>query len=68
MGNVDITVYVRRELSGSHGDEYEDGFCWDVAPCSLVKVDRRFRGAYCLHRLDDGGSKYLWKDGQFLSD
>jgi hypothetical protein len=23
---------------------------WDVAPCSHVEVDRRFRGAYCLHR------------------
>jgi hypothetical protein len=23
---------------------------WDVAPCSLVKVYRRFRGACCLHR------------------
>jgi hypothetical protein len=22
---------------------------WDVAPCSLVVVDRLFRGAYCLH-------------------
>jgi hypothetical protein len=22
---------------------------WNVAPCSHVKVDRRFRGAYCLH-------------------
>jgi hypothetical protein len=22
---------------------------WDVAPCSLVGLDRRFRGAYCLH-------------------
>jgi hypothetical protein len=22
---------------------------WDVAPCSLVEVYRRFRGAYCLH-------------------
>jgi hypothetical protein len=21
----------------------------DVAPCSLVEIDRRFRGAYCLH-------------------
>jgi hypothetical protein len=21
---------------------------WDVAPCSLVEVYRRFRGAYCL--------------------
>jgi hypothetical protein len=24
---------------------------WDVAPCCLVDVDRRFRGAYCLHHL-----------------
>jgi hypothetical protein len=22
---------------------------WNVAPCSLVEIDRRFRGAYCLH-------------------
>jgi hypothetical protein len=22
---------------------------WDIAQCSLVGVDRRFRGAYCLH-------------------
>jgi hypothetical protein len=22
---------------------------WDVAPCILVAVDRRFRGVYCLH-------------------
>jgi ribosomal protein S12 len=22
---------------------------WDVAPCSHVEVDRRFRGVYCLH-------------------
>jgi hypothetical protein len=22
---------------------------WDVAPCSLIGVGRRFRGAYCLH-------------------
>jgi hypothetical protein len=24
---------------------------WDVAPCSLVGVDRRFRGAYCLAQM-----------------
>jgi hypothetical protein len=37
---------------------------WDVSPCSLVEVYRRFRGAYCLHhqgahhhRLDDGVSQ-----------
>jgi hypothetical protein len=22
--------------------------CWDVAPRSLVNIDRRFRGIYCL--------------------
>jgi hypothetical protein len=33
---------------------------WDVAPCSHVEVDRRFRGAYCLHHQgDDGGSAHL---------
>jgi hypothetical protein len=29
--------------------------CWDLAPCSLTEVDRRFRG----DRPDDGGSKNL---------
>jgi hypothetical protein len=22
---------------------------WDVAPCSLAEIDRRFRRTYCLH-------------------
>jgi hypothetical protein len=22
---------------------------WDIAPCSLIEVERRFRGVYCLH-------------------
>jgi hypothetical protein len=22
---------------------------WNVAPCSVVNIDRRFRGAYCFH-------------------
>jgi hypothetical protein len=26
---------------------------WDIAPCSLVDTDRRFRGAYCLHYHSD---------------
>jgi len=25
---------------------------WDVAPCSFVESDRRFRGTYCLHHQD----------------
>jgi hypothetical protein len=31
--------------------------CWDVAPCSLVEIDRLFKGAYCLH-LQGRSSKY----------
>jgi hypothetical protein len=27
-------------------------FC-HIAPCNLVEVDRRFRGAYCLHNQGD---------------
>jgi hypothetical protein len=26
---------------------------WDVVPCSLVEVNRRFKGAYCLHNSPD---------------
>jgi hypothetical protein len=29
---------------------------WDVAPCSLVEVDRRFKGAHCLHHQGDDGT------------
>jgi hypothetical protein len=36
---------------------------WDVAPYSLVEIDRRFRGTYCPHhkgdRPCDGGVKNL---------
>jgi hypothetical protein len=29
---------------------------WDTAPCSVVEVDGRLRGSYCLHdNGDDGG-------------
>jgi hypothetical protein len=30
---------------------------WDVAQCSHVEVNRRFRGAYCLHQGDSEDSK-----------
>jgi hypothetical protein len=34
----------------------------DIAPCSLIEVDRRFRRAYCLYRRpDDGGRRYIQK-------
>jgi hypothetical protein len=26
---------------------------WDVAPCALAEIYRRFRGAYCLRRHGD---------------
>jgi hypothetical protein len=46
---------------------------WDVAPCSLVGIDRPFRLACCLHHqgddlLDDGGSKLLRNVVQYLPD
>jgi hypothetical protein len=42
---------------------------WDVAPCSRVGVDRRFRYAYSLHHQgDDGSSKHLWNIGQLQRD
>jgi hypothetical protein len=44
-----------------------------VVPFSLVETDRRFRGAYCLHRQGDDhpnyeGSKHLWNVGEFVPD
>jgi hypothetical protein len=41
------------EISGSYGGEYEDVFFWVGAPCSLVEVYRRFRGACCLQHQGD---------------
>jgi hypothetical protein len=33
---------------------------WGDAPCSLVEIDRRFGGAYCVHHQDYyGGIKQL---------
>jgi hypothetical protein len=36
---------------------------WVVAPCSLVEVYRRFKGACCLHHHKD-----LWNNGLLLPD
>jgi hypothetical protein len=34
---------------------------WDIAPCSLVGVDRCFGGAYCLHHQgDESWSPWWW--------
>jgi hypothetical protein len=32
----------------------------EIVPCSFAEVDRRFRGAYFLHRQgDDGGNTHI---------
>jgi hypothetical protein len=38
---------------------------WQMTQFSLVEVQRRFRGASCLHqyRPDNGGSTHLWNVG-----
>jgi hypothetical protein len=42
---------------------------WDVAPYSPIEVNRRFRGAYCLHyRPDDGVSTRFWNVGLLRRD
>jgi hypothetical protein len=39
---------------------------WDIVVCSLVGIDRRFRGAYCLHHHPNEPAHYLQKQGQLL--
>jgi hypothetical protein len=46
-------------ISGSHGGEYEDDNRLGLAPCSLVVVDLRFRGAYFLHYQGDEVSTHV---------
>jgi hypothetical protein len=42
---------------------------WDIAPCSLVEVDRSFGAACCGDgRPDDGFKKHLRNVGQLLRD
>jgi hypothetical protein len=36
---------------------------WDVTPCSLIEIFRRFRGSYLP---DYGGSKHIWNVIRFL--
>jgi hypothetical protein len=40
---------VQCEVWGSHGGCHGDDL-WNVAPCGVVEIDRRFRGAYCRYR------------------
>jgi hypothetical protein len=44
-------IHVRFQVLAAASVKF--GVFWDVAPCSLVGVDRRFRGVYCLHHQAD---------------
>jgi hypothetical protein len=44
------------EISGFHGGNMKMTVFWDVAPCSLVEIYRRFRGACPLHHQRDESS------------
>lgn len=37
----------------SQATNMEMALSWDVVPCSLVDIYRRFRGSYCLHQHRD---------------
>jgi hypothetical protein len=47
---------------------------WDIAPWNLVAVDRRFRGAYCLHQQGETSvysNETTWRyirEGFYLHD
>jgi len=42
---------------------------WDVAVCSLIEIDRRFRGAYLLHCncYDEAPLKRRWTSSRLSS-
>jgi hypothetical protein len=40
---------------------------WDIAPCSLVEVDRCFRGAFCLS-LQGGKVDWCFRGSYILSN
>jgi hypothetical protein len=41
---------------------------WDMAQCSLVELDKRFRGAYCLHHQGDQSRSMIVNSRQRLED
>jgi hypothetical protein len=43
---------IKCEITVSHGGEYKT-VLWDIAPCSVVEIYRRFEGAYCIHYQGD---------------
>jgi hypothetical protein len=45
------TTLIRNIFNEVH-ENIKMTICWDVSPCSLVEIDRRFRGPYCLHHQE----------------
>jgi hypothetical protein len=54
---VKLNVFLKCEISCFHSGKCEMATFWYVAPCSLVEVNRRFVGAYCVH--NQGGIERL---------
>jgi hypothetical protein len=52
----DITFHVRLQVLTAASIKIR--VFWNVMPCSLIGVDRRFRGAYCLHHQGNGWRQY----------
>jgi hypothetical protein len=40
---------------------------WDVAPCILVEIDRRFRDSNCLHNQADGSEAVSTSEPRYTS-
>jgi hypothetical protein len=57
------------DISGSHALSITMTVLCDGVQCISAEIDRRFRGAYCFHRLlDDTGSKLFWNVCLFQRD
>jgi hypothetical protein len=57
---------IYREISSSHGGEYEVQICLlgcRLLPCKII-VDRRFRGTCCIHHQ---GSLSLWNVDNYFT-
>jgi hypothetical protein len=39
---------------------------WDIGPCNLAEIGRRFGGAYSLHHQDDEQDRYQPNNQQVL--
>jgi hypothetical protein len=53
-----FSSYSVYEISGFQGASMKMTAFWDIVQCTLVEVDRRFRGAYCLHLQFDSATVF----------